>query len=156
MRKSIKLLSVFFLSLFFLFTSCEKNDSKTNENSEICCENGDGMRIAMQEDGFFEVFVPDVMDVMQKVIKENLDIDDVLYTSKAGPILVRDVLYGYHVEIERSGNDFFAHKTGFSPKSLERNLALSGFHLIIKVTRGATLEIGRVAFRSKPNEDQQK
>lgn len=57
MRKSIKLLSVFFLSLFVLFTSCEKNDSKTNENSEICCENGDGMRIAMQEDGFFEVEV---------------------------------------------------------------------------------------------------
>ena len=57
MKKTIKLLSVFFLSLFVLFTSCEKDDSKTNENSEICCENGDGMRIAMQEDGFFEVEV---------------------------------------------------------------------------------------------------
>ena len=55
MKKSIKLLPFCVLSLFFLFTSCEKDDSKTNENSEICCENGDGMRMAMQEDGFIEV-----------------------------------------------------------------------------------------------------
>ena len=55
MEKSIKLLPFCVLSLFVLFTSCEKDDSKTNENSEICCENGDGMRIAMQEDGFIEV-----------------------------------------------------------------------------------------------------
>ena len=55
MKKSIKLLPLCVLSLFVLFTSCEKDDSKTNENSEICCENGDGMRMAMQEDGFIEV-----------------------------------------------------------------------------------------------------
>ena len=55
METSIKLLPFCVLSLFVLFTSCEKDDSKTNENSEICCENGDGMRMAMQEDGFFEV-----------------------------------------------------------------------------------------------------
>ena len=55
MKKSIKLLPFCVLSLFVLFTSCEKDDSKTNENSEICCENGDGMRMAMQEDGFIEV-----------------------------------------------------------------------------------------------------
>ena len=55
MKKSIKLLPFCVLSLFILLTSCEKEDSKTNENSEICCENGDGMRMAMQEDGFIEV-----------------------------------------------------------------------------------------------------
>ena len=55
MKKSIKLLPFCVLSLFILLTSCEKDDSKTNENSEICCENGDGMRMAMQEDGFIEV-----------------------------------------------------------------------------------------------------
>ena len=50
---NIQLLLLF--SIFTIFTSCEKDNSKTNENSEICCENGDGMRMAMQEDGFFEV-----------------------------------------------------------------------------------------------------
>tara|TARA_Y100001954_G_scaffold168787_1_gene179272 strand:- start:762 stop:1151 length:390 start_codon:yes stop_codon:yes gene_type:complete len=55
MKKSIKLLPFCVLSLFILLTSCEKEDSKTNENSEICCDNGDGMRMAMQEDGFIEV-----------------------------------------------------------------------------------------------------
>ena len=52
-KMNIQLLLLF--SIFTIFTSCEKDNSKTNENSEICCENGDGMRMAMQEDGFFEV-----------------------------------------------------------------------------------------------------
>ncbi len=39
---------------------------------------------------------------------ENLDLEDVLYTSPAGPIMVLDVIYGYGVEIARSGHDFYA------------------------------------------------
>ena len=65
MKKSIKLLPFCVLSLFVLFTSCEKDDSKTNENSEICCENGDGMRMAMQEDGFIEVEINPIEKTME-------------------------------------------------------------------------------------------
>ena len=52
------------------------------------------------------------------MVEKNLDIDDFLYQSPEGPITVRDVIYGYGAEIERSGNDFYAHKTGFTKKSL--------------------------------------
>ena len=44
-----------------------------------------------------------------------------------GPILVRDVLYGYHKEIEETGQDFFAHKTGFTPKALMKFMVAQGF-----------------------------
>ncbi len=44
-----------------------------------------------------------------------MDLDDILYSSAAGPITVRDVVYGWGKQIEDSGVDFYAHKTGFSP-----------------------------------------
>jgi len=65
---------------------------------------------------------------MQDVVARKLDIDSVLYTSPTGhQITVRDVIYGYGVEIERSGNDFYAHKTGFTQASLMRALQSVGF-----------------------------
>ena len=65
--------------------------------------------------------------MMKHVVANNLDIDDVLYESRSGPILVRDMIYGYHVEIETTGNDFFAHKTGFGAKSLKKIFVENGF-----------------------------
>ena len=65
--------------------------------------------------------------VLQRVVQAGMDIDDVLYQSPAGPIAVHDVLYGYGKEIEKSGKDFFAHKRGFTPKSLRRALESAGF-----------------------------
>ena len=55
---------------------------------------------------------------MRTVVKKEMDIDDFLYQSAMGPITVRDVLYGYGQEIESSGNDFYAHKTGYTRKAL--------------------------------------
>jgi len=87
-----------------------------------------GFAHVLKPDGFAEIHVPDLLWVMRDVVERKLDIDDVLYhTSTPIPILVRDVLYGYHVEIERSQNDFYAHKTGFSPASLSRLFMANGF-----------------------------
>lgn len=56
-----------------------------------------------------------------------LDIDDFLSHSPAGAITPRDVIYGYGVEIERSGQDFYVHKAGFTKKSLTALLEKCGF-----------------------------
>ena len=53
-----------------------------------------GFRHVLNEDGFAEIRVPDLADFMQTVVRRGLDIDDLLYQSPAGPITVRDVLYG--------------------------------------------------------------
>ncbi len=81
----------------------------------------------LRDNGFAEIRVPDLGALMRHVVKTGMDIEDVLYTSPVGPITPRDVLYGYGAEIERSGQDFYAHKTGFTEKSLLRMLEQAGF-----------------------------
>jgi len=62
-----------------------------------------------------------------------------------------DVLYGHAAEIERSGEDFYAHKTGFTQKSLLKALNKAGFTKVY-CTLG-NLEINVIAFRDKASED---
>jgi len=102
----------------------------------------------LKNEGFAEIRVPNLKGLMYKVAEEELDIDDILYQSPAGPIAVRDVVYGYGREIEQSGNDFFAHKTGFSPKSLIKILKRNG--LPYQFTDIGELEIHVICMKQKP------
>lgn len=111
-----------------------------------------GFRHVLKSEGFVNIRVPDMAEVMRVTVQNGMDIDDVLYQSAAGPITVRDVIYGYGVEIERSGNDFFAHKTGFTPKSLQAALQAGGFPFAYIDTRN--LEVMAVAFKQRPDEVQ--
>jgi ubiquinone/menaquinone biosynthesis C-methylase UbiE len=109
-----------------------------------------GFLHVLSDDGFAQIRVPDIREVMRVSIEKDLDIEDVLYQSDAGPIMVLDVLYGHGVEIEQSGQDFYAHKTGFTVKSLYRVLLDAGFAKIF-CTLG-NLEINAVAFKTEPGE----
>ncbi len=111
----------------------------------------DGFLHVLKENGFVQIRVPDINAVMRTTIEKGLDIDDVLYQSSAGPIMVVDVLYGHGAEIERSGEDFYAHKTGFTQKSLLKALNKAGFTKVY-CTLG-NLEINVIAFRDKASED---
>lgn len=108
-----------------------------------------GFLHVLNEHGFIHIRVPDIQEVMRITMERGLDIDDVLYQSSAGPIMVSDVLYGYSVEIERSGQDFFSHKTGFTRKSLEKALQSAGFHKIYTTTEN--LEVVALAFKGVPD-----
>lgn len=108
-----------------------------------------GFQHMLKEGGFAHIRVPDINEVMRLTIEQGLDIDDVLYTSPSGPITVLDVLYGYTVQIERSGQDFYAHKTGFTQKSLMSVLERAGFSNIYSTL--GNLEISVVAFKGKPD-----
>lgn len=102
----------------------------------------------LKDDGFVHIRVPNIGAVMQTVVARDLDIDDLLYESASGPIHVIDVIYGWGLEIERSGNDFFAHKTGFTEKSLVKALNSSGFPLVR--TKKVNLEIVAFGFKNEP------
>jgi SAM-dependent methyltransferase len=108
-----------------------------------------GFAHVLKPDGFALVRVPDMHELMQIVVQKNLDIDDLLYQSPAGPILVRDVIYGYGREIEASGNDFYAHKTGFTQKSLRAVLMAGGFPLVFAAS--GNLEVSAVACKAAPS-----
>lgn len=108
-----------------------------------------GFLHVLKDGGFAHLRVPDLQEVMRSAIERGLDLEDVLYQSPAGPITVLDVLYGYGVEIERSGQDFFAHKTGFTVKSLPRILQSAGFATVYAGT--GNLEVTALAFKGTPD-----
>lgn len=110
-----------------------------------------GFLHVLKDDGFTQIVVPDIAEVMRVTVANGLDIDDVLYESELGPIMVLDVLYGYGREIEASGEDFYAHKTGFTRKSLLAALQRAGF---AKAFSGAAnLEVSALAFKTDPSPD---
>lgn len=107
-----------------------------------------GFLHVMKDEAFAHIRVPDLGELMRVVAEKQLDIEDVLYQSPAGPISVRDVIYGYGPEIERSGQDFYAHKTGFTRKSLLATLEAAGFTHVFTGT--GKLEIVAFAFKAQP------
>jgi len=107
-----------------------------------------GFRHVLKEDGFAHVVVPDIGEVMRRVVTQGIDVEDILYQSHLGPITVLDVLYGYGRQIEASGKDFFAHKTGFTERSLQNALLAAGFtHIHIGT---GNLDVVALAFKAPP------
>ena len=107
-----------------------------------------GFRHVLKPDGFAHVVVPDLQEVFTSAVEKKLDIEDVLYVSALGPITVRDVIYGWGKEIERSGHDYYAHKTGFTDKSLRAALSAAGFAIVF--SRTGNTEVQALAFRTAP------
>ena len=120
----------------------------------------DGRRVlhgfvhVLRDDGFAEIRVPDLESVMRHVVEKGMDIEDVLYRSSMGPITARDVIYGYAVEIERWGTDYYAHKTGFTGKSLMQMLRLAGFKQLFLMRLPAAFELRAFAFKTLARSDQ--
>jgi hypothetical protein len=122
----------------------------------------DGARVlrgflhVLKPHGFAEIRVPDLRSVMKRVVATGMDIEDVLYVSASGPITVRDVIYGWGRQIEASGDDFYAHKTGFTPASLRGVLERAGFVEVFIEEAEAAFEVRAVAFKTRPTESQRR
>lgn len=108
-----------------------------------------GFRHVLKDDGFVEIRVPDILAVMQKCVSAHLDLDEELYNSAAGPIMVRDVIYGLGKKIEASGVDYFAHRTGFSQKTLKNALLDAGFHYVV-LHDSYPFELAMIGFINMP------
>lgn len=110
-----------------------------------------GFHHILKSDGFVDIRVPDMQAVIQHMVQKNLDIDDVLYETPLGiPITIKDVMYGWGHQIEASGVEFFAHKTGFSEKSLTAVLNKCGFPTVLATL--PSFEIRVLAFKQPPSE----
>ena len=86
-----------------------------------------GFLHVLNDEGFALLRVPDVGGLIRHLARNNLGLDAVIYESAAGPITALDMIYGYHKPIAASGNDFYAHKTGFTAESLGAALVGAGF-----------------------------
>ena len=115
-----------------------------------------GFLHVLKPDGFAEIRVPDLHSVMRHVVRDNLEMNDVLYQSGMGPITVQDVIYGLAREIEQSGRDFYAHKVGFTPRTLGQTLERAGFRgPIFLFASPDDYECRALAFRTMPTPYQQ-
>lgn len=112
-----------------------------------------GFLHVLKSDGFVDIRVPDIIAVIKHVVEYDLELEDVLYQSSAGPIMAHDVIYGLGKEIERSGNSFFAHKRGFSPLSLQNDILTSGFKYAVIYESPKSFEIKAYAFPNKPSKE---
>lgn len=112
----------------------------------------DGFHHVLRPDGFVEIRVPDLGGLFREIVAHQLDIDDVLYRSSRGPVLVRDVIFGFGPEIEESGTEFYAHRTGFTKKSLTGALRRSGFSYS-SFTAGRNRELVARGFKTYPSEE---
>lgn len=115
-----------------------------------------GFLHVLNDAGFAEIRVPDVPAALRKMLEDGLDLDDALYEAPVGPIQVIDLIYGWGPEIERSGNDFFAHKTGFSRKTLNEQLLATGFAEVWDAPPFAPYELRALAFKAASSPDQRR
>lgn len=109
-----------------------------------------GFLHVLKDGGFAHIRVPDIGELMRVSVARGLDIEDVIYQSDAGPIMGLDMLYGYGAEIERTGQDFFAHKTGFTEKSLLALLHRADFKEVF--SRVGEFEVDALAFKGTPDQ----
>lgn len=115
-----------------------------------------GFAHVLQVAGFAEIRVPDMPAVFRKTLDDGMDLEDVLYQAPAGPIRVIDVIYGWGPEIEQSGNEFFAHKTGFSRKSLHEALLAAGFAEVWHAPPLSPYELRAIAFKRPSTPEQRR
>ncbi|ABA81708.1 methyltransferase domain-containing protein [Rhodobacter sphaeroides] len=83
--------------------------------------------------GFLLATLPDLQAVALLVAQGLLE--EPAYVSALGPIAPLDILYGFRPAIAE-GNDFMAHRTGFTAASLARHLGAAGFAEITVQTDG--------------------
>jgi hypothetical protein len=109
----------------------------------------EGFLHVLKRGGFAQIKVPDMAALMQAVVSQSLELDDVLYPSAAGPITPLDVMYGLGRQIESSGVDFYAHRTGFTLKTLNKAVVQAGFEY--NFCQLGNLEINLLAFKGVPD-----
>lgn len=101
-------------------------------------------------EGFWRVLRPGgealvTMPDLQAAAKfiANGKLEHTAYQSPAGPIAALDMVYGHRVSIAR-GNEFMAHRTGFTAGTLKAKLQEAGFRPVV-VQRGKDLALWATA-----------
>ena len=90
--------------------------------------------------------MPDVGEVMRQFVYGRMDMESILGESPAGPIAVHDVIYGWGAQIEHTGEEFYAHKTGFTLPLLRRMIEAAGFRMMESCENKSQFEIEVFAY----------
>ena len=110
----------------------------------------DGFVHVLRPSGFAQIAVPDVEAVMRAMLDGGHDIESTWYMASAS-VSFHDVLYGWNKAMA-GGNLFYAHKCGFTEKSLTKALKAAKFKSVFVAKDGYSLHA--YAFKSTPTKAQ--
>lgn len=108
-----------------------------------------GFRHVLKPGGLAHIIVPDLQELMLVCVQQGIDLDGLLYESPMGPITPLDVLYGHGGIMAQSGQDFYAHRTGFSRRTLANVVEASGFGPMF--CQQGNLELNLITFNGEPD-----
>ncbi|MFZ4805463.1 MAG: class I SAM-dependent methyltransferase [Synechococcus lacustris] len=108
-----------------------------------------GFRHVLKPGGLAHIIVPDLQELMLVCVQQGIDLDGLLYESPMGPITPLDVLFGHGGMIAQSGQDFYAHRTGFSSRTLANVVEASGFSPMF--CQQGNLELNLITFNGNPD-----
>jgi hypothetical protein len=107
------------------------------------------MHRILTDDGFICVIVPDLQVLAEYIVNDKLH--EVVYQSAAGPVTAHDIIFGYGPYLAQGLNGM-AHRCGFTPSVLVRELQKSPFAEII-LRRRTGAELAAVARKRPPASD---
>ena len=107
----------------------------------------------LKEDGMVVITCPDLQSVCEAVVQDKLL--EPLYESDIGPISPIDILYGHRGFIAQ-GNEYMAHKGGFTYSALNSSFFEAGFKARYggRVQEGGEYNLFLVAFKQKEPEEE--
>ena len=107
----------------------------------------------LKDNGIAVILCPDLQSVCKEISQGNLL--NTLYTTSSGPIAPIDILYG-HRSLLANGNEYMAHKCGFTYPVLNSLLSDAGFQARLGGSRAEDFQISVVAFKIKKSEQELK
>ena len=103
----------------------------------------------LADDGFLCLIVPDLQMLAEYIVNDRLH--EVVYQSAAGPVIAHDIIFGFGPYVAQ-GNHGMAHRCGFTPGLLVRELQKSPFAEII-LRRRPNHELAALARKRAPASD---
>jgi SAM-dependent methyltransferase len=107
----------------------------------------------LSDDGFIILTCPDLQSVCSAVANNKLL--EPLYQSPAGPIAAIDILFGHRASVSK-GQNFMAHKCGFTYSVLSNEFLGNGFASIIGGARPLAFDLWIAAFKKNKTADEMK
>ena len=98
----------------------------------------------LKRGGYVVLTCPDLQSVCEAIVADQLTVP--LYQSPAGPISPIDILYGHRGFIQQ-GNEYMAHKSGFTYTTLTKEFSDAGFRTLAGMRRPTAYDLWVVAFK---------
>lgn len=108
-----------------------------------------GFRRVLKANGFALLTLPDLRAVARHIADDQLT--EPLYQSAAGPITPLDVVFGHQASMA-AGNQYMAHRTGFTARTLGQALIDAGF-AEVRVHEGKRWDLWAIATMPDTPED---